>query len=60
MNPMTVPTEAAIIPGGLRTAAPYEYRGNLVRDLRSEISRWLDEQKEKHAPWSGSDNKDVS
>lgn len=59
MNQMTAPTEATIIPGGLRTAAPYEYHGNLVRDLRSEISRWLDEQREKYASGSGLNNKDV-
>jgi hypothetical protein len=59
MNPTTVPTEATIIPGGLKTAAPYEYRGP-VRKLRNETLRWLDEQEEEHAAWSGSDNKDVS
>lgn len=46
-NPMTAPANTAIIPGGLNTAAPYEYRGNVVRRERDDILTWLDEQEKK-------------
>jgi hypothetical protein len=57
MNPTTVPIEATIIPGGLKTAAPYEYRGP-IHERRNETLRWFDEQEREHAAWSSSGNKD--
>jgi hypothetical protein len=59
MNPTTVPTEATIIPGGLKTAAPYEYRGPIY-ERRDETLRWFDEQEKEHAARCCSDNEDKS
>lgn len=47
MNQMIASANATIIPGGLNTAAPYEYRGNVIRSDRDDILTWLDEQEKK-------------